>query len=608
MCSLTGIISNDAIKYNNILKMNRLMTYRGPDSSEIIGLTTDECFQKIDINLKLNLKCVMGFNRLSIRDLSEAGNQPMIGHHTALSFVGEIYNADALKNKLLLEGEVFSGSSDTEVILKWYESFGIDSLLNSIQGIYSIVLIDYLKRKAFLFRDKFGVKPLYYYFNNNVMVYASEIKSICCSDYYKERLDYSSLGESLLYRSPGNSTLFKEVKHVVPGEIISFDIGTGNIELNKWFDINNYSRMCKNEISQEEAFGLLEDGLIKSVGRQMVSDVPLGIQLSGGIDSAIIAYIARTYKDVYSYSMLGGQGYYSEEEQIRRINQSNYGRMKLYDFKEKDLNAAYETVIWHLDGLNNHPNALGFYQLTKNASKEVKVLLSGEGADELMGGYRQFADGKSIKEHYDSYAVYADCDADIDLIKMMFPTVDLDSCVQHRMDVFNSFYGDNLDKHIKYELATYLPDLLIKQDRMAMANSVENRVPFLDDELVKIVMSIPNDYLVKYAQETGKYEGKYILKKLAANYYDKSLGFQKKRGFPMPIADWMKQSKFRKYVSDYIIPGMKTRGVIDERVFLKYFECLSTLNEKEIKVLWKAINLETWAQLFLDGRAPMEIL
>ncbi len=121
-------------------------------------------------------------------------------------------------------------------------------------------------------------------------------------------------------------------------------------------------------------------------------------------------------------------------------------------------------------------------------------------------------------------------------------------------------------------------------------------------------MSIPNEYLVKYAQETGKYEGKYILKKLAANYYDERLGFQKKKGFPMPIADWMKQSKFRKYVGDYIIPGMRTRDVIDVRIFLKYFECSSALNEKEVKVLWKAINLETWSQLFLDGRAPMEIL
>lgn len=608
MCGFTGIISKDVINYSAVYKMNDLIGHRGPDSAGIVGLClANNNFVEVFPSCNYKINCVSSFRRLSIRDLSANANQPMLGEHSVISFVGEIYNLNELKEILEKRGEIIRSQSDTEVILKWYEIFGVESLLHTISGMYAIVIIDKLDKVAYLIRDRFGVKPLYYYYEKGILVYSSEIKSICNSEYYKAELNYEGLGEILLYRSPHLETLFKDINQVKPGEMLSFDLKNGGICKTTWFDINQYSRFMKNEISEAEAYGLLSNNLKYAVQSQMVSDVPIGIQLSGGIDSGVIANISRHNKPLKSFSIIGGDGYYSEEDRIRRVNSGNKELMRLYNFSVNDFWREYEKVIWHLEGISSHPNALGFYKLTQNAQKEVSVLLSGEGADELLAGYRQFMLGKTIHEAYDIYAVLADQDVDASLMKMLFPDFEFENCIHKRKELFSSFTGDNLDRHIKYELTTYLPDLLIKQDRMAMANSVENRVPFLDYQFVDVMMTIPNELLVKYANETKCYEGKYILKRFAADIFDEDYGFQKKRGFPMPLDEWMRHSSFMKYVFESIIPSMRKRGVVDVAAFEKCFNNLSRLTDKEIKVIWKVINFETWAQIFMDGRNIMSV-
>lgn len=608
MCGFAGIIGNDTIDYKNIDRMKECITHRGPDSEGVVGLRKNSLdFVELNTSISYDLLAIMSFRRLSIRDLSEKGNQPMLETNIGITFVGEIYNAEAMKEQLLKKGESFNSETDTEIILKWYKQYGLNSLINTIKGMYAIVIIDSLKKHAYLIRDRFGIKPLYYFYSSNVLVYSSEIKSLCVSGYYSAAICEDSLGEHILYRSPGVSSLFKGICHVLPGEMVTFNLGTGKIMRKKWFCLDDYTRLNEQEMSETEAICLLEDGMDRAIRNQLVSDVSIGIQLSGGIDSGIIASFARRYGDFKSYSINGGRNYYSEAEMIRRVNLRNTGLMSLNDFCEDDFLDNYEKVIWHLDGMNNHPNALGFFVLTKKARKDVGVLLSGEGADELLGGYRQFVIGMSVNKDYNLYAVNADIDTDKRLVGNLFKNINFDKCIEKRAGIFNGFAGGNLDKHIKYEISTYLPDLLVKQDRMAMSNSIENRVPYLDYDFFDKMITIPSKYLVSFSEETKKIEGKYILKKLASNIYDESYGFQKKKGFPMPIRDWMKHEKFHRYVMSYIIPGMEKRKIIDVTVFFEKYKQLDRMTESQVKTIWKAINFETWAQLFIDDRRTINI-
>ena len=608
MCGFAGIISNNTVKYDNICKMNDLLIHRGPDSTNIIGLNlADGKFIEVGSYCTHELNCISSFRRLSIRDLSINGNQPMLGNHTLISYVGELYNSDEMKEILENKGEIFKSKSDTEVILKWYENFGVKSLVNTLSGIYAIVIIDKFNKVAYLIRDRFGVKPLYYFFKNKILIYSSEIKSICESGYYNAEINYDDLGEILLYRSPRLATLFKGINQVSPGEMLSYDLNTGVLSKKVWFNIDKYVRMKQTDISEAEAYTLLNDKLSDAIERQLVSDVAIGIQLSGGIDSGIIANMARRHRPLKSYSIIGGKGYYSEEDRIKRINRDNIDLMRLFDFSICDFLKEYEKVIWHLDGINSHPNALGFFKLTQNARKDVSILMSGEGADELLAGYRQFVVIKAFCGPCDSYAIIADQDVDMMLMKTLFPDIEFDACINQRNEIWSGFNGDSIDKHIKYELATYLPDLLIKQDRMSMANSIENRVPFLDYNLVDTIMTLPNEYLVKYAYETNRYEGKYLLKRLASDIYDEDYGFQKKKGFPMPILEWLTQNEFKNYVFETLISGMKKRNIINTKFFEIQYNKITELKEKEIKVLWKIINLESWAQIFLDNRKVIDL-
>ena len=610
MCGFAGIISSRNISYSNILKMTNLLKHRGPDDIGVMGvdIRNRQLLPDLLMSDHADVNGAVGFRRLSIRDLSMHGRQPMVSGKVAVSFVGEIYNSDEMKRKLEKHGIIFRGTSDTEAVLKWYELFGIESLLDTLNGMYAIVIFDLRINKAYLFRDRLGIKPLYYYFGEDVLVYASEIKAICESGYYRASLNEQELGEHLLFRSPGTSVLFKDIRQINPGELLIYDFLDGSCHWERWFSLNSYTRLTAADIREEEALRLLKNSLEKAVCRQLISDVNVGIQLSGGIDSGVIAGLARKQdENLQTFSTIIDMYYYSEEDNVRKVNRDKESLMNLYRFTDRDFLSEFEKVIWHLESLNNHPNALGFYFLTKKAKNHVSVLLSGEGADELMGGYRQFADGMDITSDYEEFAVLADRDCSDLLMKQLFPDIDFERCIRERKRRFRDLQGNNFEKHIKYELMTYLPDLLMKQDRMAMANSLENRVPYLDYEFVDTVMKLPAEYLLKYSDKTKKIEGKYLLKRLASELYGVRYGFQKKKGFPMPIQDFMKRKEFRGYIQEMILPGMTERKWADADLFHRLWNYMDNRNLNEVKAIWKIINLEVWAQLFLDKRPYLEI-
>ena len=300
MCGIAGYLlkNSKTIESNSTIKrMLESQKHRGPDDSGIYAFDLDNKLgESVDDNL-INFDChysgILGFNRLSIQDLSPNGHQPMSDDtgNVTIAFNGEIYNADEYRTELISEGVLFNSHTDTEVILNLYLKFGFERTVKMLNGMFAIVIVD-LKKKAIYFgRDRFGIKPLYIYQNEDVFGFSSEIKSFINLDGFVPELNKEMLSEYLLFRNNINNTLFKNVINLQQGHFIKID-SNGSQELIKYFDVNDYDRLSLSKNRNKLPLSIGEQ-LHRSVERQLVSDVKLGCQLSGGIDSSLITHEAN---------------------------------------------------------------------------------------------------------------------------------------------------------------------------------------------------------------------------------------------------------------------------------------------------------------------------
>lgn len=630
MCGIVGLMGiNEAVEnYKEIDSMMKEMHHRGPNDSGICAYCNDASFysgEGTKMYIPSAVRLIMGFKRLSIQDLSKAGHQPMIYEKAGLilTYNGEIYNTEVLKKNLMEKGYSFLSHSDTEVLLYLILEYGIEDAVKKLNGMYAFVLFDKRKQTVFFCRDRLGIIPLYMYRDGNHVAWSSEIKSFLHDSYCRREINPIGLSEALMYSFPTGS-LLKNVELIEPGIIKSIDINTGQTIQIKYWDIDD---ICADTISSgkkiEEYIDEADHLLRKCVKRQLIGDVNVGVQFSGGVDSSLVAkyvfdeYTQKRGKRLYGYSLIN-----SESEQNNEEHWIDYAA-SFMDIKlvKSDMNCEMflnqlKNCTFQFERFVSTASAIGINEFSRNAHKNVTVLLSGEGADELCGGYKEFIQYKKneqearnlgIRNIYTGYAEDVEvmnytltikCNLPPEVCRMFYPDFNHMPFVNDRKDYFQKLNGSFFEKHRKMLLKYHLAGLLERQNKMCMGNSIENRVPILDNEFIDYCLKVPEDVLIHFYESEENYVGKYILKEMCTRYYSHDFAYRPKTNMRIPIMEYARASGFKNYVMEEIIPSMRRRELINVEKFITLF---NGINSKNVMLLWKLINLELWCQCFIDG-------
>lgn len=551
MCGINVIVSKDKNKDKLIKKMNDKIIHRGPDAS---GEYVDNYV-------------ALGQRRLSIIDL-EGGIQPMYNEDKSLVIIfnGEIYNYLELKEEL--GSHTFLTNSDTEVLIHGYEEWGV-SLLDKLRGMFSFCLYDIKKGEMIIARDHFGIKPLYYYKGDNCLLFGSEIKSFLEYPGFIKELNKEMIGAYLTFSfTPGNKTFFKNVYKVVPGHYIKLDVKTRKMIDKQYFKLEFSSTDKSYEKIVDEISNTMKD----SVKYHLISDVEVGSFLSSGIDSSYLVSLARPDK---TYTVGYDINKYSEIDLAKDLT-DKLGITNISDkISKEEYMDAIDKVYYHMDEPTTDACSIAVYFLSKLASKDVKVVLSGEGADEFFGGYNSYDDHpytklplfirKSIasickvlpKNKYTRYLIRRGLSLEEGYVSINrnFYDDELEDILVYKdylknkdivKDVYKEYKDENeLNKKLIIDIKYWLPDNILNiVDKMTMAFSLESRVPFTDIEVFKLASTLTSKYKVR--DKVTKVALRDAAKKVIPNESYK----KKKLGFPVPIRDWIKEDDFYNEIKD----------------------------------------------------------
>ena len=548
MCGIVGFVDNSKNKKKTIKQMADLIKHRGPDSE---GFYTND-------------KVALGFRRLSIIDL-EGGNQPIFNEdQTKLVFMnGEIYNYQLLKEDLLAKGHHFTTDSDTEVLLHGYEEYKEDFLL-MLRGMFAFVIYDVVSNELFGARDFYGIKPFYYYLNKKQFIFGSEIKSFLGHPNFKKELNRNMLEDYLTFQySVGEETFFKNDYKLQPGHYFKYK--DHNLTIKKYYSI---AFEPDNKKSEHQWQKTLKEILNDSIKAHKHADVEVGSFLSSGVDSSFISTVAHVDK---TFTVGWDNQKYSEIDYAKELSQIIGVKNTNKKISKKEYFDHFAHIQYYMDEPLADPSAIALYFVANVASKEVKVALSGEGSDEIFGGYNIYHEPFSLSFYY----------------KIPYPIRRLLGILiyplrHHRG--FNFIYRRSLKLEERYignafmfepsetkQILNYKPqkenykrltkpyynkvkayddvskmqyidfnfwlvgDILLKADKMSMANSLEVRVPFLDRLLIDTARKIPTKYKIK----DGK--TKYLFREVAREVLPQKWSDKKKLGFPVPIREWLKE-------------------------------------------------------------------
>ena len=593
MCGICGFYSNRTINLHALGKMNDSMKHRGPDDSGVL-LSETQNGQFLGLAQR----------RLSILDLSERGHQPMssVDGRLTVVFNGEIYNYREIKQKL---DYPFRSDCDTEVILASFLKWGIDCL-QYFNGMYAIAIFDRDEQKLYLVRDRLGVKPLYYWKNDGGIVFASELKAIMLHPDFCESIDYSVLPDYFVKKyicSP--NTIFENVYKIEPGSYMVYD--GEQIYKRRYWSVNKaYNIQSSSQIvNYEHAKQLLKRALEESVRLRMIADVPIGLFLSGGYDSSLIAAVSQSVVDkpLHTFSI----GFDDE-----KINEAKYAKAVADHIGSIHNN----TVISENDMLNiisdlpyyyDEPFADGSQLPQMLVAKHTRdsgviAVLTGDGGDEFFCGYGDYIPG--IKNDFRlilSKRIRYNKVNDFILYKA-YP--------QHKK-IVNSLEKDILKsknyqvRKMIHDMNTYLPDdICCKVDRATMRYSVEARCPFLDKDVVELSYRIPQEY--KY------HEGilKYILKELAYEYIPKELLDRPKQGFGIPYSRWLK-GPLKEMVLDYCSEEMlKKQGIFDSAKINKLVDTFMnqpvSAHPNFADIIWGFLMFQMWYAMWVKKNYPID--
>jgi asparagine synthase (glutamine-hydrolysing) len=552
----------------------------------------------------------LGFHRLTILDHSAAARQPMVSPDGSITllFNGAIYDACEDRAELERNGYHFRTSTDTEVILALYERLGLDRMLERLNGMFAIVIVDTRRGAVHLLRDRVGIKPLYWVQCGATLLFASEAKAFLAHPAFRPEIDQTQVDELLAFRYiAGEATLLKGVRHVPPGHRLT--ISAGGVTEARYWSIPDYPE--KQHLSREDAVDRLDHLLRRSVQSQLRSDVLLGCQLSGGVDSSLVTLLASLLRgtDVNAFSIVSNVPRFSEEQWILAAAAAAGVTSHRFVFDEADFMGALNAASWHMDQPVSHPNSLALWLLAQRSREHVTVLLSGEGADELFGGYARFGAALTAVSDTRRPGEYDPVDAFIRTtafhpearLAKLRPEADLRPAIEKRRALFQEGRSDHLSNCLKYDMRTHLVDLLVRQDKMTMAHGVETRVPFLDRHIIEFARALPAGHLVGWSSLTGAQATKVVVKELAQRSFDAEFTYRRKSAFNLPLAQYFRSASFVTLMEDRLLPGMGSRGLVDVSVVRRWWR-RALKAPATTEAFWTLVALESWAQQFIDGR------
>lgn len=602
----------------NIKKMNNRMIHRGPDAE---GIWADEAAE-----------VVLGHRRLSILDLSPSGAQPMVSHSGKFVIVlnGEIYNYKKIADKLIRDNKIsgFRGTSDTEVLIEACEAYGIEETLAMTKGMFAIALYDIREKKLFLARDRMGEKPLYYGFLGGRFVFASDIAAIKENIYFEEELDRDAL---LLYFGfgyiPAPYSIYKNIKKLEAGSLLTTSFPFKEIEISKYWDVMQIAKKGQQNLfkgSEEEAADYLESLLKAAIKEQMVADVPVGAFLSGGIDSTTVVAIMQSLNSKRIKTFTIGLEEQTFNEAVYAKETARYlgtDHTELY-ISEREA----QKVIPMMAHIYGEPFAdssqIPMYLVSKLARESVTVSLSGDGGDELFGGYNSYSyieklwgkvghipltirkwgshiAGKIEIPYTQNVARYLPARSAENAYELTgSPVRRLEGFVKdakipvYKYSEYPSGYLPGIVNNIMLmDMLMYHPDdILVKVDRAGMAVSLESRIPMLDRDILEYAWSLPLAY-----KRNGN-TGKKVLRNVLYRYVPKEIVERPKTGFSIPISEWIRNGDLREWAESLLENGLSiTDGILDrDHIKNIWQEFLGGKNKRAELTVWYFLMFEEW--------------
>jgi asparagine synthase (glutamine-hydrolysing) len=641
MCGICGILTPDPslVPDRGLLeRMRDLIAHRGPDGA----------------GLYLGMGVGLAHRRLSIVDLAQ-GQQPMYSHDRRFVIVynGEVFNHPALKTELEAAGVRYRTHSDTETVLHLYERLG-ERAVDRMRGMFALAIWDSLERRLFLARDRYGVKPLYYVHRpDGTLIFGSEIKALLPALGGRPELNREALPDFLANHAPsGEATLFTGIMRLAPGHTLTWQ--NGRITIRRYWDLPvAQSSPGPPPASHAERALVAEfrERFTEAVRLRLMSDVPLGMFLSGGIDSAAITSAMATLvkEPIRTFSVAFAEREANELEYARLVARAYRTEHRETVVSPAEFFAELPRLVWHEDEPIAHPSSIALYFVSRLAARHVKVVLTGEGSDETLAGYNRYRvteynarlgalyrrcvpgparrglsvalaslpatsglrrraartflmRGAGLDElYFDNFAVFGRV-AQRDLLspELRAQLAPIDPYAAYHRALARVGGKPLLSQLLYADVKTYLHELLMKQDQMSMAASIESRVPFLDHPLTEWVAALP---------QTMKLRGtttKWILRQAMQGRLPAPILARRKMGFPVPVGSWLR-GPWRPLLSEYVTGSRaRARGFFDAGAVERLVgEHVRGVNHAER--LWALLTFEIWARLFLDGESPWSL-
>jgi len=625
MCGINGVIyksqTDEFTIKEQLTVMNNLIIHRGPDDEGSYVKSTD------------TFAIGMAMRRLSIIDLS-TGHQPMLSEDKSIIIVfnGEIYNFKILRKELEQQGITFITKSDTEVVLKLYQTYGTSGF-GKLDGMFAFSILDINKNKIYIARDYFGEKPLYYTNIGNQFFWASELKSII--NCIPSKPNISKDGINLFFRLtyiPAPFTIYDGIYKLESNNFIEYDLNSFDFEIKT---IHETITPIKSDLSFEEAQKIVKDKVYKSVESRSISDVPLGTFLSGGVDSSVVSYCLADMNEakVDTFSIGFEKKAYDETDKSRTVAKLINSNHHEFIISESDLKYNIDDILMNFDEPFADSSSLPTYLVSNKTKAHVKVALTGDGGDEVFGGYNKYYIGK-INSRYTKFVPefahnqlnkisskllkrkddnrgfkyklnkmlnaidYSD-GYYWDIISLGFETTDINALLTSNYQKQNIFdyYKEKtnisnpkslndfrtIDRHLSLE-----GDMLVKVDRTSMMNSLECRAPFLNKELFDFTMTLPEDYLL------NGWSKKHILKAAFKDEFPEGFLEKSKQGFGVPVGDWLRQALKQELLSYIDITFLNTQDIFNTTAIIELVQNHLTSKKDNTFKVWAYFCFQKW--------------
>jgi asparagine synthase (glutamine-hydrolysing) len=628
MCGIAGFVTNSERNRDQtaLARMTDLLRHRGPDDS---GLWSDGV-------------AFLGHRRLSIVDLA-AGHQPMSNEDGNLQIIfnGEIFNHESIRRELERAGHIYKSRSDTETILHAYEQYGADCV-QRFRGMFAFAIWDQRRRRLFCARDRLGIKPLYYFWDGRLFAFASEIKALLEHPSISTRFDQSILPEYLAFGYISDErTFFGGIRKLMPGHILELDASGDSmkVEIRQYWDVPAPAQQNRDDESWiRECRARLEE----TVRMRLMSDVPLGAFLSGGVDSsAIVALMKRMVSGrVVTFSVGYAEDEFSELDYARQVARALDAEHREIIISCDDFFGALPKLVWHEDEPIVWPSSVSLYFVAKLSAEHVKVVLTGEGSDELFGGYSRYH-FYTLNEKWLQWYRLAPALVRRSLRSWIASSPLLNATLRRKLqhtilgqaEDLESLYLDNfysafgaaaqnrllrnpdsaaiyanyrrywtardgaspLTQMLYADQKTYLVELLMKQDQMSMACSIESRVPLLDHPLVEFAAQAPDRMKVRNGV------GKYMFKRAVEDLLPPDIIHRKKMGFPTPLRQWLSGPGASARYAPLRAPDSFISEFVDRAELNAILDRHEGGVEDATDRIWRLLNFETWGEIFIAG-------